>query len=345
VKTFSCGAAYGSGGLGRHLAELVEESRRDGSLARYYSSSPLANDESGVAVRVNRLGRFLPYTPARFSPGWSTFVGFDLFDRASAGELEPASRHVAFSLQALHSFSAARARGCEHLDLISPTCHVDTVKARYADAFRQHPIERPWLNGAACRKAKHEYRTADTITVASTYVRESFLAAGYSEERLGRFDLSADPRFAPEPRRIRTDETFRVVYVGALSVAKGIPVLLDAFTRLAEPEASLTLVGGWGTRPMRRYIEEALVRDPRVTVTSGDPLPHLQRGDVYVHPSYQDGSPYAPLEALACGLPVILTEDTGTKELIREGENGVVVPTGDANAITEALEEAHRRLV
>jgi glycosyltransferase involved in cell wall biosynthesis len=126
--------------------------------------------------------------------------------------------------------------------------------------------------------------------------------------------------------------------VGHLSVAKGTPVLVEAFSRLDVPEAELWLIGGYGTRGMRRWLEARCAEDPRITIAPGDPLPHLRRANVYVHPSYQDGSPYAPLEAIACGVPVVLTEDTGTKELVRGDVEGTLVPTGDAAAIHEALQ-------
>ena len=157
MKTISCGPGYGEGGLGRHLSELVEDARAEGSLSRYYTSSPQTGDSCGVAVAPSRVTHLVHYTPIRFSPGWSAFLGFDLFDRAAARRLEPAETHVAFSLQALRTFRVARRRGCQHLDLISPTCHIDAVKRRYAQAFRLHPIERSWLNDEACEKARREY--------------------------------------------------------------------------------------------------------------------------------------------------------------------------------------------
>jgi glycosyltransferase involved in cell wall biosynthesis len=68
----------------------------------------------------------------------------------------------------------------------------------------------------------------------------------------------------------------------------------------------------------------------------------LQQADVYVHPSFEDGFAYAPMEALACKVPVIVTPDTGMKEYVQEGINGYVVPTGDWEAILERLEQLRR---
>jgi glycosyltransferase involved in cell wall biosynthesis len=90
---------------------------------------------------------------------------------------------------------------------------------------------------------------------------------------------------------------------------------------------------------MRRFLARVTRDDPRVRVAPGDPLPHLRRADVYVHPSYQDGFAYAVAEAIACGVPVIVTEDTGAKERVVEGVNGWVVPTGSVAAIYSRLEQ------
>ena len=336
MKTFACRAAYGAGGLGRHLAELVEHARGRGELAAYYTTQPRADDPAGRRVHeplAPLLGR---WTPIRFNPGLSANLGFDLFDRAVARIIDPDDVHVGFSLQSLRTFRAARARGGRELQLISPTCHIDYVRERYEDAYQRHPIERPWLNEAQCRQAKLEYELADAIIVASDYVRDSFLAAGFPEKKLARFDVSAPPRFVPARRP--DDGIFRIVYVGSLSVAKGTPLLVEAFSRFAVPEAELWLVGGWGTRRMRRWLEARCAADPRIHIAPGDPLPYVQRADLYVHPSYQDGSPYAPLEALACGVPVVVTTETGTKELIEGDVDGCVIDAGRVEAVGSALE-------
>ncbi|HLH15233.1 MAG TPA: glycosyltransferase family 4 protein, partial [Solirubrobacteraceae bacterium] len=180
------------------------------------------------------------------------------------------------------------------------------------------------------------------IYVSSQYVRESFLERGFSEERLALFPLTPDPRFQPLPSR-RSSPTFDVLYVGTLSVVKGVPLLIDALRALPHADMRLMLVGGWKSRAMRRYLERACAADPRIHACPGDPTPYLRSAAVCVHPSYNDGFAYAPAEALACGLPVIVSEDTGMKELIEAGEgDGLVLPTGDLARLTEAIDAAYR---
>jgi glycosyltransferase involved in cell wall biosynthesis len=70
-------------------------------------------------------------------------------------------------------------------------------------------------------------------------------------------------------------------------------------------------------------------------------LPHLRQARLCVHPAYEDGFAYAPAEALACGVPLIVSEDTGMKELIGDGD-GLVVPSGDVATLAEAIDLAYR---
>jgi glycosyltransferase involved in cell wall biosynthesis len=62
---------------------------------------------------------------------------------------------------------------------------------------------------------------------------------------------------------------------------------------------------------------------------------------VLVHPSLADGFSYAVAEAMACGLPVIVSDNTGAADLVEDGVQGYVVPTGDAHAIAERLHHLH----
>ena len=336
-KTIACSAPYGHGGLGQHLAQVVEEARQEGGVQHYYTASILPGDAAGIAVPLPLLPWAFQYTPLRFSPGGKSHFGNELFDRKVAARLTPGECFVGFSGQCLRSFRQARRLDCEKLELEAPTSHVRSVGRQYAKAFRQSSVEtQSWLNEAQCRKTEQEYEMADVIVVASEYTRQTFLVAGVPVEKLRVRRLATDPRFQPPAAR-PTDGVFRVVYVGSLTVAKGIPLLRAAFSRLSGL-AELTLVGGYASRGMRHYLEEWQACEPRLKIAPGDPLPHLHRADVCVHPSYSDGWGYAPAEALACGVPVIVTEDTGMKELVQEGINGYVVPTGDREAILERLE-------
>ena len=349
MRVLACNSSYGSGGIGQHFAHLVEASRASGELAAYYCNTPKPADARGAQVdRADWERWLLRYTPVRFSPQWQSYLNNELFDYRAARRLEAddvsAKCFMGFVGKSLRSFHAARRLGIETLELIAANSHVENVRALHERAAADQGIRDTWLHDREVEKTLREYEMADVIYVHSEYTRQSFLDWGVAADRLKRTFLHPAPRFQPPDAR-PDDDIFHVAYVGRIDATKGIPLLLEAFAQLDVPNKRLTLVGGWSTRRMRQFMEDWLDRDLDIQMAPGDPLPVLHRADVFVHPTYEDGFGYAPMEALACGVPVIATEDTGMKEYLVDGTNGFVVPTGDGDAILDRLHDiAHHPL-
>lgn len=334
----TCPAPPDSGGLGRHLREILDALERRGARADCFcASSPPPS--RGRLTRRARMTALRPLT--RTSRAWRMWARSVDFDRAAAAALEPAEAHlIAFNGTALAQMRAAR-KAARPLSLVAANSHFRQVLERHATACAAYPIERPWVTHLLARNLA-EYELADRILVASDYIHDSFVARGVAAERLARFPLTPHPRFQPPVAATGPGaSTFDVVYVGSLQVHKGVPLLIEAFSALKAEDMRLVLVGGWATRTMRRHLQRAQARDGRIAIAPGDPLPHLQRAGLCVHPAYEDGFAYAPAEALACGVPVIVSEDTGMKELVEPGGTGAIVPTGDRAALTEAIAAAY----
>lgn len=341
----TCNAPFGVGGLGRLLADVAGTLRAGGRPFQVYAGGT-GTDTNGtwpITSLVPRLPALLArIPPIRFNEGLQQYLDFERFDRMVARRLTLAPDvTMAFCGQALHTFDRARALGCTRLELIAPTSHLAHVWRQHARARARDPIAGDWLNRAHLERAVAEYDRADVIHVCSTYAWNTFINEGVPAGKLRRLSPTVDARFRPPASR-SGDGIFRIVYTGALTVVKGVPLLLDVFARFDCPRAELTLVGATGSRGMRRLVEQRCAADPRLRIAPGDPLPHLQRADLYVHASYQDGFGYAVAEALACAVPAIVTEDTGAKELVTPGVNGAIVPTGDSEALLAAIQTHHR---
>jgi glycosyltransferase involved in cell wall biosynthesis len=334
----SCAAPFGSGGLGHHLEEIVK------TLDRLHQPHACVCAEDRADASVSRppsSWRTTAITPvARFSPGWRIWKERVEFDTFAASRLTAAEHLIAFNRQALAQFQAARAASFESLSLMTGSPHVGRVARQHARAYEQYPIERSFGTHIV-RRYLTEYEQAQRIYVASRYTWESFVEHGVAEDKLALFPLTPDPRYTPDPAPRQAD-TFNIVYVGAISVAKGVPLLIEAIAGLPHDDIRLSLIGGWKTRGMRRFIEQARARDPRISVSAGDPLPHYRTASLCVHPTYEDGFAYAPAEALACGVPAIVSADTGMQELIEPGSTGLVVATGEPAALAEAIEAVYR---
>ena len=93
---------------------------------------------------------------------------------------------------------------------------------------------------------------------------------------------------------------------------------------------------------MRRFIERSCAEDPRITVSRGDPMAHYLQARLCAHPSYEDGFAYAGAEAWHAGVPVLVSQDTGMKDLVDPGRTGEVLPTGDVQALTQAIDACYR---
>jgi glycosyltransferase involved in cell wall biosynthesis len=337
----TCSVALGGGGLGRHAQEIRDALRRRGQEPTCICG---AQDALAVGSARRLLRRAVNASfalpPLHLAAARRALHHSRRFDAYAAAQMPAAEHLIAFNGTALQQIRAARRAGATSTALVSATSHFRLVARRHALAHRQYPLEESWA-ARLVKRNLDEYAQVDRIYVSSDYVRESFVAEGVDERMLSRLPLTPDPRFQPDRAAVRSS-SFDIVFCGSLSVVKGVPLLIDAVRALPHTDIRLLLVGGWKSRGMRRFVQEACARDPRISAGHTDPLPHLRGARLYVHPSYNDGFGYAPAEALACGLPTIVSEDTGMKELLVPGRNGLVVPTGDLAALTEAIEAAYR---
>lgn len=128
---------------------------------------------------------------------------------------------------------------------------------------------------------------------------------------------------------------------GRLEWEKGFHELLSAFEKIAVqfPDVRLDLVGDGSLRSQLESRVRASGLASRVRFTG--PLPHnaeiYRSMDLYVQPSLFEGASITILEAMGVGLPVVATDSGGPAGLVRQGETGLLVPSGDANALSEAV--------
>jgi glycosyltransferase involved in cell wall biosynthesis len=154
--------------------------------------------------------------------------------------------------------------------------------------------------------------------------------------------------FRPATDEQRSDEVTQVVFVGTVGRRKGVPTLLDAVARV-DSTVHLTVVGGAGEEPEvvhRSILAEAQdLVDAGVVTFTGEldrdaARAQLERSDLFVLPSTGEGMPMALLEAMACGLPSIVSDSGAMGAMVTSADAGMVVPVGDAAALASALDAA-----
>jgi glycosyltransferase involved in cell wall biosynthesis len=168
----------------------------------------------------------------------------------------------------------------------------------------------------------------------------TFLEAGVPQNKLILTPLGVDLElFQPAPSP-RSESTFRIIFVGRISQPKGISYLLEAFERADLPRSELLLVG----QPIGAYHAWGGMERVRQV----DPVPRWQlpalyvTADVYVLPSLFEGFPQTALEAMACGLPVVVSENTFGSDLVTDGVEGYVVPIRDSAIIATRLQHLYQ---
>lgn len=147
----------------------------------------------------------------------------------------------------------------------------------------------------------------------------------------------ADAGFPADGRRLK------VIAIGRLSQEKGFDLLIRAFAKCSREGLSwsLTIFGDGAERPALEALVRQLNLGDRVTLPGrvSDPTAYLATAQMFVLASRYEGFPNALLEAMAAGLPVIATNcPSGPAEIIRDGYDGILVPTGDVDALARTME-------
>lgn len=188
-------------------------------------------------------------------------------------------------------------------------------------------------------KLKATYELADYIIVPSDFAKYSFVKAGYDPERVFIVpygtDIQPDGSFLPDDGGV-----FRIICVAQIVPRKGIHYLVQAFEELGLQDAELVLVGAI-TEEMRGFVERWVKHNPRIVALGNVPFvqlnEHYGRSSVFVLPSVSEGSALVMYGAMGAGLPLIVTENSGSGELVREGVEGFVVHIRDVEALKERI--------
>jgi glycosyltransferase involved in cell wall biosynthesis len=234
---------------------------------------------------------------------------------------------------------AARRHG---LPLVVTTHGTDLALARRVPPLR-------WLSRRVCRVA----RAVVAVSQGQARLLEAISVPG---EQIRLIPMGVDLTATSEGLAIPTGDEYmafrehpglRVVFVGRLIPSKSVDTLLDAHQALDRAGHSIAtaLVGGG---PSEKALRERVGRSRSRNVTFAGTVPPaqvaawLKASDVVVLPSIHEGRGLVILEAMAQGVPAVVSDIPGPRELVRDGETGFLFPSRDAVALAERLERLHQ---
>ena len=195
------------------------------------------------------------------------------------------------------------------------------------------------------RRRLEEYQVADFILCPSTFAKTSFILKGLPPRKLivNLLGFESRRRGLPRGKPSTTSGTFVVLYVGSVSIRKGLRYLVDAFDQMSCPDKELWIVGPSASPS---GIED-LVLPPEVClkgVLKGEALEQcFAEASVFALPTLEDGFGLVTAEAMAAGCPVLASTSSGAPDLFDDGTCGVLVSPRDVEAMKQRLELLSRK--
>lgn len=328
------GEAWAYGGIPRVVAAVTRGLARRGHQVTICTTDAcdersrlpaIARHEDGVDVRVFRnLSNRLAYHLQFFLP-----LGLDSYLRDHAHMFDVAHLHACRNMPGV--MAARRLTAARVPYVLSPHGTLPIVERRFVakrvfDALGGSRV----VDGAA------------RLVAVSSAERTQCLDAGCAPSRV--VDIPNPVDDAPVGARTRTaNQRPTVLYLGKITPRKRVDLLVRAFAMIAAPDVALTIAGNdmGAANGVRRLVQD-LHLDTRVTwpgLIRGDArFALLAAADVLVYPSEHEVFGLVPLEALLAGTPVIVADDSGCGDIIREIGGGLVVAAGDAHALAGAID-------
>jgi glycosyltransferase involved in cell wall biosynthesis len=278
--------------------------------------------------------------PKKWRPPSPVMVTVLLQDQLRSPWIPPCSVFHGWMGHSLASLSVAKRQGASTLIENAGRHPGDFHRApdEECDRFNIKRSERsPLLPTALIQRMKREYEICDRIVVPSTLAHASFAKFGLASKAVVVFPGVDEQFFSPDSKPLQRT-LFRVCFTGRVELAKGAGYLLQAWRRLALPNAELVLAGE--VRPeMKSLLQtyaDSTVRT-RGFLSARELLQHYRESDLFVSPSVNEGLAQVLLEAMASGLPAVASNFSGADDCITGGVEGFITPVRDVDRLAEAI--------
>ena len=336
--------------LGRFIAfDLARELHKHDSLARLITSYPkFAAKRFGVPAHLTKsvissevIRRGWPHLPNSLTRNFNpqNFMCEHFEQRAARLIPEDADIYVGWAGCSLAGIRRAAAMGMTTV-VERTSSHILTQCQLLNDEYSQYGTRPRVAHPMVVERELAEYEAADYISVPSHFVKQSFIDRGFDPAKLlqAPFGVSLESFFPPEPGTRENNSRFRIIHVGGVNFRKGCHHLLQAFQQLDLPNSELVFVGAVAPEmePFKERYASASISF-HGAVPQSELVNHYAKADVFSLASIEEGLAVVTFQAMACGLPVVATTNTGAGDLVNDGEEGFIVPIRSPNAIAEKL--------
>ncbi|MCM8809959.1 MAG: glycosyltransferase family 4 protein [Candidatus Omnitrophica bacterium] len=192
------------------------------------------------------------------------------------------------------------------------------------------------------------FKMADGIIVLSKEMQKELEIIKFKREKLFLIPNAVDiNKFKPYKDKEKLKNEFGysekkiIIFVGRLTKQKGVEYLIKSFEKLKIDEKYLIILGDGELREKLEKMVFSLGLKDKVLFAGRkkEVLPYLQVADIFVLPSLSEGLPISVLEAMSCGLPVVVSKVGGNVDVVEDGTNGYLVEPQNICQIKKAIEE------
>lgn len=191
-------------------------------------------------------------------------------------------------------------------------------------------------------KEIREYDLADYICVPSKFAKQTFIKKGFGNKKIKIIKLGVDLKKFYQKKNKKKKNSFTIISSGEVSIRKGSHLLIKAFKNLKIPNIRLLFVGNF-EKGLSFYFNKN--KNANIYFLGKKNEKELNdiynNSDIFVLNSLEDGFGMVIPQAMACGLPIITTHNTGASEIVENNKNGFVIKAGDVKSLENKIKKLY----
>lgn len=328
--SYSVATKFGGGGIGTTAFNAVKGIYSASDLERIYCTS---NGQSQIPASLISSTKVSFFERLRFLPSSYQWLLKDVsHDMVVSKILSKCDIFHVWNGHGLHSLRKAKRLGAKTVVERAST-HPLSYERIINEELRIRGVRPQELLAINKKRLLAELSETDYITVPSDFSYQSMLENGIPKEKLVKLPFGANTEYFCPSNKIH--DSFNVLFVGQVGFRKGVLYLLDAWKKLGFKDAKLRILGQ-EDKEIVPFLAPFRNNPSIEFLGYGKSLDLYQDSDVFVLPSLEEGSALVTYEALACGLPVITTYESGS--VVSDNQDGFIVKSRDPSLLAEKLE-------
>lgn len=336
-----------------HALELAAQLQKRRALKALFtfdygpSDNSLVNPCSVHIIKSCKIinDAFVKLQLARFVPkaSFNMFKDnlFDMLVSKQLAHLDHIDIFVGWAHYTLNSIPTARKAGAIII-IESGSCHILEQQQLLQEEYKKFGLHYNPTHPKTIEKMLAEYQQADVIMTLSSFAQQSFIKQGLPPHKIYKIPCGINIDFFLHHKIFMHKKKFRVIFVGLVTLRKGVHHLIQAWAqaKLPQQNAELFIVGA--IQQDFRLIQQKLSIPSNVILVGPKDREtlrqYLQQSSLFVLPSIEDGFGMVIAEAMASGLPVICSKNTAGVDIIENGKHGFLIDAGDIKYLAEKIQ-------